>query len=187
MEKERQWQEKLRRDEEEHNHLNFNKDDVIQVLEQQENWWLGELNGEQGWFPKTYVTLLGEALRMFLSQGKSVKANSSHMIIPHMWHTLQLMYITAFTGIMCNFVVHYLACNSVGVDVHAFVLLSEYVALYTYESPEPGDLIFTEGDVILVSKREGEWWNGSIGNRTGLFPGNYVKPKETDVRAHITY
>lgn len=42
------------------NHLNFNKDDVIQVLEQQENWWLGELNGEQGWFPKTYVTLLGE-------------------------------------------------------------------------------------------------------------------------------
>lgn len=42
------------------NHLNFNKDDVIQVLEQQENWWLGVLNGEQGWFPKSYVTLLGE-------------------------------------------------------------------------------------------------------------------------------
>lgn len=42
------------------NHLNFNKDDVIHVLEQQENWWLGELNGEKGWFPKTYVTVLGE-------------------------------------------------------------------------------------------------------------------------------
>lgn len=42
------------------NHLNFDKDDVIQVLEQQENWWLGELNGERGWFPKTYVTLMGE-------------------------------------------------------------------------------------------------------------------------------
>lgn len=42
------------------NHLNFNKDDVIQVLEQQENWWLGDLNGERGWFPKTYVTLLAE-------------------------------------------------------------------------------------------------------------------------------
>lgn len=56
------------------------------------------------------------------------------------------------------------------------------MALYTYESPEPGDLTFSEGDVILVSKREGEWWNGSIGDRIGLFPGNYVKPKETDVR-----
>uniref|UniRef100_A0A665V192 Intersectin 2b n=1 Tax=Echeneis naucrates TaxID=173247 RepID=A0A665V192_ECHNA len=57
---------------------------------------------------------------------------------------------------------------------------AEYVALYTYESPEPGDLTFSERDVILVSKREGEWWNGSIGDRTGVFPSNYVKPKETD-------
>ncbi len=40
------------------NHLNFSKDDMITVLEQQENWWLGELNGVQGWFPKSYVTVL---------------------------------------------------------------------------------------------------------------------------------
>uniref|UniRef100_A0A673C7T7 Intersectin 2b n=1 Tax=Sphaeramia orbicularis TaxID=375764 RepID=A0A673C7T7_9TELE len=109
------------------NHLNFNKDDVIQVLEQQENWWLGELNGAQGWFPKTYVTLLGEEDTTDLSQ------------LP----------------------------------------MGEYVALYTYESPEPGDLTFGEGDVILVAKKDGEWWNGSIGDRTGVFPSNYVKPKET--------
>lgn len=70
-----------------------------------------------------------------------------------------------------------------------FMLFSftEYVALYTYESPEPGDLTFRVGDVILVSKREGEWWNGSIGDRTGLFPSNYVKPKETDVRTLKSY
>uniref|UniRef100_A0A672G3B7 Intersectin 2b n=1 Tax=Salarias fasciatus TaxID=181472 RepID=A0A672G3B7_SALFA len=116
------------------NHLNFNKDDVIQVLEQQENWWLGELNGEQGWFPKTYVTLLGEEEAETGPDSKPVK----------------------------------------------------YVALYTYESPEVGDLTFTEGDVILVSKRDGEWWNGSIGDRTGVFPSNYVKPKEADVRTQST-
>jgi len=40
------------------NHLNFSKNDVITVLEQQENWWLGELSGVKGWFPKTYVTVL---------------------------------------------------------------------------------------------------------------------------------
>uniref|UniRef100_A0A4W4E9K4 Intersectin 2b n=1 Tax=Electrophorus electricus TaxID=8005 RepID=A0A4W4E9K4_ELEEL len=56
----------------------------------------------------------------------------------------------------------------------------EYVALYTYKSPEHGDLTFSEGDTILVTKREGEWWRGSIGDRSGLFPSNYVKPKETD-------
>uniref|UniRef100_A0A665UYZ6 Intersectin 2b n=1 Tax=Echeneis naucrates TaxID=173247 RepID=A0A665UYZ6_ECHNA len=99
------------------NHLNFNKDDVIQVLEQQENWWLGQLNGEQEELAFVHVSSLPSA---------------------------------------------------------------EYVALYTYESPEPGDLTFSERDVILVSKREGEWWNGSIGDRTGVFPSNYVKPKETD-------
>lgn len=43
------------------NHLNFSKDDVITVLEQQENWWLGELNGIQGWFPKTYVMVLNSS------------------------------------------------------------------------------------------------------------------------------
>lgn len=55
------------------------------------------------------------------------------------------------------------------------------MALYTYESPEPGDLTFKEGDMILVSKKEGEWWSGSIGDRTGLFPNNYIKPKENEV------
>lgn len=54
--------------------------------------------------------------------------------------------------------------------------------MYTYESPELGDLTFREGDLILVSKRDGEWWHGSIGGSSGVFPSNYVKPKEADVR-----
>uniref|UniRef100_A0A087Y0V7 Intersectin 2b n=2 Tax=Poecilia formosa TaxID=48698 RepID=A0A087Y0V7_POEFO len=118
------------------NHLNFNKDDVIRVLEQQENWWLGELNGEKGWFPKTYVTVLGE------EEGSEPKSSTSDTV-----DTLQL---------------------------------EEYVALYPYESPEPDDLTFSEGDVILVSQRDGEWWRGSTGEHTGAFPSNYVKPKEAD-------
>ncbi|XP_078107424.1 LOW QUALITY PROTEIN: intersectin-2-like [Sander vitreus] len=121
------------------NHLNFNKDDVIQVLEQQENWWLGELNSERGWFPKTYVTLLGEEESSDMKSSLADASESSD--------SLQL---------------------------------EEYTALYTYESPEHGDLTFGEGDVILVSKKEGEWWHGSIGDSTGVFPSNYVKPKETD-------
>uniref|UniRef100_A0A8C7KN16 Intersectin 2b n=1 Tax=Oncorhynchus kisutch TaxID=8019 RepID=A0A8C7KN16_ONCKI len=116
-------------------HLNFSKDDVIWVLEQQDSWWLGELNGAQGWFPKTYVTLLGE--------------NED-------------------------------TTNSINSPPDG----SEYVALYTYESPEPGDLTFREGDVILVTQREGEWWSGGIGDRTGVFPSNYVKPKETDTSSN---
>ncbi|XP_026148800.1 intersectin-2b isoform X2 [Mastacembelus armatus] len=119
------------------NHLNFNKDDVIHVLEQQENWWLGELNGERGWFPKTYVILLEEER----SDIKSPPPDASE--------------------------------SSDGLQ------LEEYIALYTYESPAAGDLTFREGDVILVSKREGEWWKGSIGDRIGIFPGTYVKLADT--------
>ena len=40
-------------------HLTFNKNDVIIVKEQQDMWWCGELNGSVGWFPKSYVKLLG--------------------------------------------------------------------------------------------------------------------------------
>lgn len=66
--------------------------------------------------------------------------------------------------------------------LHLYFFCAEYVAIYTYESPETGDLTFHEGDTILVTQREGEWWSGCIDNRTGIFPSNYVKPKETDVR-----
>lgn len=62
-----------------------------------------------------------------------------------------------------------------------YLILLEYVALYTYESPESGDLTFSAEDVVLVTEREGEWWRGCIGDQTGLFPSNYVKPKEPDV------
>ncbi|TRY57085.1 hypothetical protein DNTS_023972 [Danionella cerebrum] len=53
-------------------------------------------------------------------------------------------------------------------------LLEEYVALYTYESPESGDLTFSAEDVVLVTEREGEWWKGCIGDHSGVFPSNYT-------------
>lgn len=55
------------------------------------------------------------------------------------------------------------------------------MALYTYESPEVGDLTFVEGDVVIVTEREGEWWRGCIGDQTGVFPSNYVRPVEPEV------
>lgn len=60
-------------------------------------------------------------------------------------------------------------------------VFTEYVALYSYSSTEPGDLTFIEGEEILVTQKEGEWWTGSIDGRTGIFPSNYVKPKDQEV------
>ncbi|KAM7395539.1 hypothetical protein PAMA_007013 [Pampus argenteus] len=114
--------------------LSFSQGDVISVLQHRDDWWLGQLNGTQGWFPKSYVTV-------------EAGGNTD---------------VDAF-------------------DTLDFVQLEEYVALYTYESPEVGDLTFVEGDVVMVTEREGEWWRGCIGDQTGVFPSNYVRPVEPEV------
>ncbi|XP_018588398.2 intersectin-2b isoform X1 [Scleropages formosus] len=126
------------------NDLTFSKDDMITVLEEQDNWYLGELDGVQGWFPKSYVTLL---------PGRDTNPDLTYPTVD-------------------------------GSDSTEASPLEEYVALYTYESPEPGDLTFSQGDTILVTEREGEWWRGCIGDRAGVFPSNYVKPKEIDASSN---
>ncbi len=50
------------------------------------------------------------------------------------------------------------------------------MACYPYQSSEVGDLIFDAGEQIMVVKKEGDWWTGVIGTRTGIFPSNYVQP-----------
>ena len=49
------------------------------------------------------------------------------------------------------------------------------MALFAYASEEPGDLQFEAGEQIEVIKKESEWWTGKIGDRTGVFPYNYVE------------
>uniref|UniRef100_A0A8B9GB90 Intersectin 2 n=1 Tax=Amazona collaria TaxID=241587 RepID=A0A8B9GB90_9PSIT len=114
------------------NHLNFSKNDIITVLEQQENWWFGEVHGGRGWFPKSYVKLLPGIRGVFAVDSGAIP----------------------------------------------------YVALYSYSSSEPGDLTFTEGEEILVTQKEGEWWTGSINSRTGIFPSNYVRPKDQEASSN---
>lgn len=50
-----------------------------------------------------------------------------------------------------------------------------YVACYPYQSAEAGDLVFEAGELVRVVKKEGDWWTGVIGSRTGIFPNNYVQ------------
>lgn len=50
-----------------------------------------------------------------------------------------------------------------------------YVSCYPYESTEVGDLVFNVGEHIQVVKKDGDWWTGIIGERSGIFPSNYVQ------------
>ncbi|VDN03750.1 unnamed protein product [Thelazia callipaeda] len=49
-------------------------------------------------------------------------------------------------------------------------------ALYSYEAQDTDELSFVAGDKFgLVKKDASGWWQGRMQNRTGLFPGNYVR------------
>jgi hypothetical protein len=40
------------------NHLSLVRGEVVRVLQQSEKWWSGEMQGQVGWFPKTFVKIL---------------------------------------------------------------------------------------------------------------------------------
>lgn len=55
--------------------------------------------------------------------------------------------------------------------------------MYPYESNEPGDLSFVAGEMVTIIKKDGDWWTGTIGARTGVFPSNYVQKAELQYEA----
>lgn len=50
-----------------------------------------------------------------------------------------------------------------------------YIASYPYQSVEQGDLTFGAGEIIIVVKKDGDWWTGKVGDNVGIFPSNYVQ------------
>ncbi|KAJ2233215.1 hypothetical protein H4R99_006569 [Coemansia sp. RSA 1722] len=52
------------------------------------------------------------------------------------------------------------------------------VAMYDFKGDQPDDLMFTKGDIIIVTKKtdtQDDWWQGKCNGRTGSFPANYVR------------
>jgi lipid-binding SYLF domain-containing protein len=53
---------------------------------------------------------------------------------------------------------------------------NQAVAKFTFDAENPGDLGFKKGEVITITKKTNsvnDWWDGRIGDRTGIFPGMY--------------
>ncbi|XP_074658567.1 intersectin-1-like isoform X3 [Tubulanus polymorphus] len=147
------------------NHLTFNKGDIILVREQQDMWWSGELNGKIGWFPKSYVKLVSS----------TPKQSNSRSDTP----------VNSDRPASIN-------SNPSPISPEQSIQQSGeyYVAMYNYTSTESGDLVFNQGDVIQVTKMDGDWWTGILNEKAGIFPANYVKkmevqnkPTETSIAA----
>ncbi|XP_055083049.1 intersectin-1 isoform X1 [Periophthalmus magnuspinnatus] len=139
------------------NHLNFNKNEIITVLEQQDMWWLGELqSGQRGWFPKSYVKLISASVPP--PAGVASRNKNSNDPGPTDSPPNGKRPSPSPTKPEAG---------------------EEYIAMYTYESSEQGDLSFQQGDIVTVTRKEGDWWTGVVGGKTGVFPSNYVKPRDS--------
>jgi len=51
----------------------------------------------------------------------------------------------------------------------------EAEALWDFEGGDPRDLPFKKGDVITITKQEGDWWTGWLNGKTGILPENRVR------------
>jgi intersectin len=124
--------------------ITFYPGDIIMVPIQQtgeEGWLAGELNGNTGWFPETYVEKIDND---------------------------EIVRVAAETAVVAE-------TSEAGVN-DGIADYGRFVAIYPYASAESGDLNFEAGEEMQVIKQDGDWWTGVIGDRTGIFPANYVQP-----------
>uniref|UniRef100_A0A8C8TMU0 Intersectin-1 n=1 Tax=Peromyscus maniculatus bairdii TaxID=230844 RepID=A0A8C8TMU0_PERMB len=134
------------------NHLNFNKNDVITVLEQQDMWWFGEVQGHKGWFPKSYVKLISGPVRKATSIDPGPSESPA---------TLKRVASPAAKP------------AAPGEEI------AQVIASYIATGPE--QLTLAPGQLILIRKKNpGGWWEGELQARgkkrqIGWFPANYVK------------
>lgn len=135
--------------------ITFQPGDIIRVPFEQNaepGWMAGEINGHTGWFPETYVEKFDGNMEM-MDQSESDHVPEPIPNIPPT--VLQESESDSNTQIEYD--------------------EETYISCYPYESAEPGDLTFGTGEYIRVIKKDGDWWTGTIGNRTGIFPSNYVQ------------
>ncbi|KAH8282331.1 hypothetical protein KR054_006910, partial [Drosophila jambulina] len=138
--------------------ITFVPGDIILVpLEQnaEPGWLAGEINGHTGWFPESYVEKL---------DGEVAAAAVEPEVVAQVASVVADTYNDNIN-----------AAAVPAADLTAAGDVEYYIAAYPYESAEEGDLSFGAGEMVMVIKKEGEWWTGTIGNRTGMFPSNYVQ------------
>ncbi|XP_072018783.1 intersectin-1-like isoform X2 [Amphiura filiformis] len=168
------------------NHLSFKIGDVINLKEEQDMWYLGELGGKSGWFPKTHVKKIPPLPPKGASPSQSLETPEPAMFAaeePYAQPTEPTHEEQPVTPVETKTEESASLPDVVRPSAEAAVsqddsLNEEVVAIYAYTSEEPGDLLFQAGETIRVTKKDGDWWTGCIEDRTGVFPANYVQPKE---------
>lgn len=150
--------------------ITFQPGDTVMVPFEQNGepgWLSGEINGQTGWFPESYVEKIEDEVEVESENVPNFTDQNQSAVQPEIELDLNAKS-TEYEGES-----------------------NVYYTLHTYESTETGDLTFGAGEYITVIKKDGDWWTGVLGNRTGIFPSNYVQnvtseQTSTDTSAYHT-
>ncbi|KAL0967131.1 hypothetical protein UPYG_G00248170 [Umbra pygmaea] len=169
--------------------LSLDADCLIEVDDEtvgEPGWLCGSYHGKRGWFPESYAERCPALPNGPAAPGHTLLPPSCPSIPPSLGLPDEEAVRAGRSPSTEPSKENYMSSEPIystvaELDCPEPLQLEEFVALYTYESPEAGDLTFSEGDVVMVTEREGEWWRGCIGDQTGVFPSNYVKPMEPEI------
>merc|ERR1719342_1484881 len=151
--------------------LSFNANDIIMVHPGQDHepgWLGGELNGNVGWFPESYA-------ERFMENGTDNSLQPIAEVAENGSDTSSWQDVSAEPE-----PVQETAAKEEPAAPAAEALIEKYISVYPYSSDEPGDLSFEAGEKITVTAKSGDWWTGTTGDRSGVFPFNYVEPYVED-------
>ncbi|CAD6226832.1 GSCOCG00005935001-RA-CDS [Cotesia congregata] len=161
--------------------ISFQPGDIIlvpPVQNQEPGWMAGEIRGHTGWFPESYVEPVDseyDDTKTFVQQDSVEKRPLEEIAeVPENVSDAGSLGETTAARVEAAPAATTLTNTSTVDDNY-------YVALYPYSSAEPDDLNFTDGEIIEVTKSEGDWWTGTIGNRSGFFPSNYVEKCQPNI------
>jgi len=150
--------------------LSFGKGDTFTLLaENQSGWWEGEHNGKRGQFPGNYVKKVegggggGGGYSAPAPPAPVPQTQKAATLNPRANPGLQ-QQLQASRG-----------PAAAPPPVSRQPAGPRAKALYDFTGQQQGDLTFSAGDTIVLTKQDGNWWTGTVNGRTGVFPSNYVE------------
>lgn len=164
--------------------LSFLSGDIIQVLlgeHGEPGWFKGVLNEQSGWFPESYVGKVenDNTIENYNYAEQETLYNDNTQQLSEIPVEIPVEFPVEPVEIPAEPTIQATPNAAISTTYNGDV--EYFIASYPYESPEAGDLNFNAGEVIMVIKKEGDWWTGTIGDRTGLFPSNYVQKADIGV------
>ncbi|PIO73534.1 SH3 domain protein [Teladorsagia circumcincta] len=153
--------------------LSFRRGQILKVLNKDEDphWFKAELDGVEGFVPSNYIRMHDSPwFEDTIQHFKVLRDNNGKYFL----------WSVKFKSL--NELVRYHRTASVS-RTHTILLQdldleTKFVqALFDFNPQEEGELPFKRGEIItLINKDDMNWWEGSLNNKRGVFPANYVCP-----------